>query len=212
MKPFSKFSAIIIEIFGNFFEIFQNNPQNFGNISCNFKKYFWKFLEIFRDNFRNFSKWFSSKNSKMSKVFLESSKIFWNDFWNFSINFQNFPIHFTKFYEMNLKILRDNPRNFSTFFKKFFKIIIKSFVNISWNFQKYFWKFSKIVFEIFRNGSVLKIFQNSWSDPKYFSIMQFFFAVGEGEHSLFYYFFQFRQFLNVYFKNSYGKVHFYLYV
>ncbi len=44
-KYFSKFSAKIIEIFVNFFENFQNNLQNFGNVS--------KLSEIIFKIFRN---------------------------------------------------------------------------------------------------------------------------------------------------------------
>ncbi len=92
----------------------------------------------------------------------------------FRLIFRIFPKHFSKFYEMNLKIHRNNPRNFLKFFKKFFNIILKYFINISWNFQKYFWqfpKFSKIIFEIFRNDLILKIPRNnSQNDPKYFFI------------------------------------------
>ncbi len=83
-KYFLKRYEIILKIlrnnyrnFRNFLEIFQYNPQNFGNISWNFQKYFWKFSEIFRNNFPDSSKWLNSKNfpkySKMSKVFVVRS-------------------------------------------------------------------------------------------------------------------------------------------
>ncbi len=116
------------------------------NISGNFQK----FSEIIFEIFRNYIVLKIFRNTrKCSKYFSKYFKIFWNDFRKFPINDQNFPKHFSKFYEMNLKILRNNPRNFSNFFK----IILKNFVNIYWNYQKYFRKFSEIFQNNFRDFS-----------------------------------------------------------
>ncbi len=61
-------------------------------------------------------------------------EIFW-------LIFQNFPKHFSKFYEMNFKILRNNFGNFPKLKKKKFKIILESF----------FLKFPEIFLEVFQN-------------------------------------------------------------
>ncbi len=131
LKWFLKFSNIILRIFRNIYRKFSNYfwklfSEIFQNISRNFPKYFSKcyetILKILHNNYRNFRKLLKFFNIilKISAIFLVTSRniseIFWDNFRNdlvlkmfeILINFQNFPKHFSKFYEMNRKILCNN--------------------------------------------------------------------------------------------------------
>ncbi len=117
-KYFSNCYEIVPKILRNNYRHFQNFLKLFKiilkisviflDISRNIFGSFQKFSEIIFEIIRNYLFLKILRNTRISEIILE---IFLNNFWNFPDTFQNFSEHFSKFHEMNLKILRNNPRN-----------------------------------------------------------------------------------------------------